>query len=237
MSTIKKTFFLLFIIISYKSIAQADLDINSQSRQATLIGENTFDLGKIPQNLKTDLDFEITNTGSVPIEIQEIISGCNCSTSSKKLHLDPGESSLMKIKYDTGNKKGSQIERVAILLKDAPFKKIFYLKNEIIHVPEADHELEEINKPSSISNESDFNIELFPNPASDFINVNIDVNGIDVFTIDLVNTLGQKMYTKNILKSKTITISVDDFPGGMYYLILMNSKGEVLKKPVSIIGK
>lgn len=66
--------------------------------------------------------------------------------------------------------------------------------------------------------------EVYPNPTSDFINVivNNDVNQIIIYDI-----LG-----KEKLKTNNRLINISDFESGIYYVKLMNSKGESIKKIV-----
>jgi len=64
--------------------------------------------------------------------------------------------------------------------------------------------------------------EVYPNPTSDFINVivNNDVNQIIIYDI-----LG-----KEKLKTNNKIINISDFESGIYYVKLMNSMGESIKK-------
>lgn len=73
-------------------------------------------------------------------------------------------------------------------------------------------------------NESQNVFEVYPNPSSDIINVVIDN---DINQIIIYDILGKE---KLITKSKSIDISA--FETGIYYLKVINSKGESLKKIV-----
>ena len=63
------------------------------------------------------------------------------------------------------------------------------------------------------------NVSIYPNPTDNFVNVgilNLDFNAAEVF---LINNLGQVISTKTLTKNATTTtISVQDFPTGIYFL-------------------
>ena len=75
-----------------------------------------------------------------------------------------------------------------------------------------------------ILNETQIVFEVYPNPTSDFISVivNNDVNQIIIYDL-----LG-----KEKLKTNNRLINISDFESGIYYVKLINSEGESIKKIV-----
>ncbi|MBL7893379.1 MAG: T9SS type A sorting domain-containing protein, partial [Bacteroidia bacterium] len=63
-------------------------------------------------------------------------------------------------------------------------------------------------------------ITLFPNPASDIINV--ELNNISVKEMRLINILGETVWQSNNLIDNKITIDTEPFPSGLYYLSIIS---------------
>ncbi len=80
---------------------------------------------------------------------------------------------------------------------------------ELLQVGITTHE-----KPSS-------SIKIFPNPAQNTITVNYAGNQIENLTVEIVNTLGETVYTKSIISNETIDIS--DLSNGLYFVRLKGS--------------
>ncbi|MBI2270734.1 MAG: PKD domain-containing protein [Bacteroidetes bacterium] len=68
-------------------------------------------------------------------------------------------------------------------------------------------------------NKSD-EIRLFPNPASDIIN--IELNNISVKEMRLINILGETFWQSNGIMNNKITIDTEPFPSGLYYLSIIS---------------
>ena len=79
--------------------------------------------------------------------------------------------------------------------------------------------LNEINNKTSIN--------IYPNPAKDYIN--IDLNNEIKGKITIVNQLGQVVKEMNI-DGKEITIDVEDLTSGVYFINVSNQKMKFLKK-------
>lgn len=80
---------------------------------------------------------------------------------------------------------------------------------------------------------SDFitNINLFPNPVknNETVSLNYSLLNNDNITIDIVNTIGQVVLSKNIENKPsgdyTETFNLQGIPAGMYFVQLKNNKG------------
>lgn len=71
-------------------------------------------------------------------------------------------------------------------------------------------------------------INLYPNPTRDFININasnlLDIKG----SIDIYNNLGQKVATKTVNSNSDLKVNVSNLSNGVYFINL--NSGELTKK-------
>lgn len=86
-----------------------------------------------------------------------------------------------------------------------------------------------------VSNEelADWNgIEIFPNPATDIINVSFDFNKKRDISIHVVNMIGQVVLTQNRtdLARGTFTLNVADLPEGIYLVQLTDGTKQTVQK-------
>ena len=77
------------------------------------------------------------------------------------------------------------------------------------------------------------NFKIYPNPATDVINVNFDNNETSSFTINIFNLTGQKLKTVSSQGSigQSIQIDISDLSKGIYYLNLVSEKINTTSKP------
>ena len=72
---------------------------------------------------------------------------------------------------------------------------------------------------------------LYPNPTTSRINIDLDEIKSNI-NLQLINTLGQVILTKNYKSTKQINLDLDT-PNGIYFLQL-ESDGEVITKKIII---
>ena len=78
-------------------------------------------------------------------------------------------------------------------------------------------------------NENYADIQLFPNPASTFTNLMIKNDDERFYTIKILNTLGQVLYTSSIEvlnETKVINLPVANLPSGIYSIIITDDGNE-----------
>jgi hypothetical protein len=78
--------------------------------------------------------------------------------------------------------------------------------------------------------ESNRNINVYPNPASDFINVASDY---EIKSASLVNYVGQTVHTQ-LVNGYNFQIGVSNYVTGIYFVRLETTEGTVITKRVSI---
>ncbi|NCX95036.1 MAG: T9SS C-terminal target domain-containing protein [Chitinophagia bacterium] len=72
------------------------------------------------------------------------------------------------------------------------------------------------------------NVDIFPNPANDYLQVNIATEMPANISCTIVNTLGQKVFTQSQslqTGANTTTIPVGNLPSGVYELLISDGKG------------
>jgi len=77
--------------------------VNQANAQAKIeFKTETVDYGEISKGSDGVRTFEFTNTGDEPLIITDVKSSCGCTVPSKpKGPIAPGESDVIKVKYDT----------------------------------------------------------------------------------------------------------------------------------------
>jgi len=87
--------------------------------------------------------------------------------------------------------------------------------------------INEINESSLIS--------VFPQPAKNKLNIKINLNNIEVYTLDLYNSQGKILLSTLLNKnSENINLDVSQFKSGIYF-IKVHSKNNLYTKKVQII--
>lgn len=74
----------------------------------------------------------------------------------------------------------------------------------------------------------DYSINVFPNPATDIITVDYDLDANENGSFEILNLVGNKVYSQNLDGNDgSVEVSVKSFASGIYFYVLKN-KGEVL---------
>ena len=86
--------------------------------------------------------------------------------------------------------------------------------------------MELVNPNLSITNTNWLNqeIQIYPNPTSDYINISFP-NQIEITTVSIYNALGQLVFDTN----KFENIYISNLTTGLYYLSINTNKGVVNK--------
>jgi hypothetical protein len=79
------------------------------------------------------------------------------------------------------------------------------------------------------------NVRLFPNPAQDLLSIELDFNNSQSFNLRLYNNLGQLIREEELVfKNKTATVNTKELTNGIYFVNLVNEKGEKSVKKLVI---
>lgn len=83
--------------------------------------ETTFDFGTIDEDDVVDHVFEFENTGDFPLVIQRATATCGCTVPDwPRKPINMGEKGVIKVKFNSHNKKNKQTKYVTILANTQP---------------------------------------------------------------------------------------------------------------------
>lgn len=71
--------------------------------------------------------------------------------------------------------------------------------------------------------------QLYPNPATDFISINLDIKPINGTKVCIINALGEVVLSE-IVKTQNTTLYINDLIDGVYFIKLESNKGIITKK-------
>lgn len=95
----------------------------------------------------------------------------------------------------------------------------------------------QISELTGIANPSiGLSLSAFPNPATDFLRLNIRELVADGLSFRLTTSLGITLQQQDLAQAETL-INLTDYASGMYVLSVLNDKNQVLKAFKIIINK
>ena len=74
-------------------------------------------------------------------------------------------------------------------------------------------------------------IKIYPIPANTFMN--IDLGRVKVKGLNIINSLGQKVYTQTV-EQQFIRLDLSDFQAGMYFVQMTTSDNQLVTKSIMI---
>jgi hypothetical protein len=88
---------------------------------------NTFDFGRVPVGTVVKATFNLTNTGSAPLEILNVQPGCGCTTAGTwDRRVEPGRTTTLSLQLNTAN-FGGPITKTATVTCNDPTQSTTYL--------------------------------------------------------------------------------------------------------------
>ncbi len=117
-------------IIRNPVTANAKADTNNIAKMT--FEKDTFFFGAVKEGAVIDHKFKFTNTGTVPLLIHDARSTCGCTIPKwPKEPVQPGESSFIKVKFNTEKKEGFQDKPVTILANTYPNSTVVHVVGEV----------------------------------------------------------------------------------------------------------
>jgi hypothetical protein len=84
-----------------------------------------------------------------------------------------------------------------------------------------------VHYPSGIIEQNETHISIFPNPVTDVLNIESD----EPYTgIEVLNFIGEKVYTETFLPAKNVCINIKDYQPGIYLIKIRSGKETVIEK-------
>ncbi|HEY9196025.1 MAG TPA: DUF1573 domain-containing protein [Mucilaginibacter sp.] len=95
--------------------------------------KESHDFGKIKTGEKVNYDFKFTNTGKSPLIISEAHASCGCTVPEwPKAPVKPGESSIIKVTFDSAGKTGLQDKQITVTANTVPTQTMVHLIGEVL---------------------------------------------------------------------------------------------------------
>lgn len=118
-----KKLLVIFVFLSTVSLAQEKTTVPGP---AITFEEASFDFGDINQGDKVEHIFKFENTGDAPLIITNVQTTCGCTaTDWQREPILPGESSTIKVNFNSANKMGRQNKVITIVSNSvAPLNQI-----------------------------------------------------------------------------------------------------------------
>ncbi|MCC4214071.1 DUF1573 domain-containing protein [Leeuwenhoekiella parthenopeia] len=95
-------------IVLLLAVGLMTLGLQAQEKKAAITFEtDVIDYGDVVHGSDGEREFKFTNTGDAPLVISKAYSTCGCTVPSPpKDPIAPGESGVIKVKYDTSRAAG-----------------------------------------------------------------------------------------------------------------------------------
>lgn len=90
----------------------------------------------------------------------------------------------------------------------------------------------ELVQPSSVTSFANQNISIFPNPASDFIQIQFQ-SSVENTRIELLDLSGRVVRSINTRNEQNMVLSVSDLSSGLYMISIQSANG-IVSKPVMV---
>ncbi|MDP7567855.1 MAG: DUF1573 domain-containing protein [Flavobacteriales bacterium] len=100
------------------------------------LSQDFFDFGEMNQKESVSTEFVIKNTGDAPLLIRSAKGSCGCTVPEwPKEPVAVGEEAVIKVTFNSGNKKGKQNKTVTLVTNAIPSTKVLTIKGTVL-VPE-----------------------------------------------------------------------------------------------------
>ncbi len=100
------------------------------------LSQDFFDFGEMNQKESVSTEFVIKNAGDAPLLIRSAKGSCGCTVPEwPKEPVAVGEEAVIKVTFNSGNKKGKQNKTVTLVTNAIPSTKVLTIKGTVL-VPE-----------------------------------------------------------------------------------------------------
>ena len=100
------------------------------------LSQDFFDFGEMHQKESVSTEFVIKNTGDAPLLIRSAKGSCGCTVPEwPKEPVAVGQEAVIKVTFNSGNKKGKQNKTVTLVTNAIPSTKVLTIKGTVL-VPE-----------------------------------------------------------------------------------------------------
>jgi hypothetical protein len=126
----KIAFFIFFISMAWMANAQAD----SSKADALQLKEVEHDFGKIPQGKPVFYFFEIANTGSTPLKLDNVQASCGCTTPEwNREPIPAGGTDKIRVGYNAASE--GVFDKYITITYDGSLSKQIHIKGTVWKAP------------------------------------------------------------------------------------------------------
>ena len=102
------------------------------------VAQDFFDFGEMHQKESVSTEFILKNTGDAPLLIRSAKGSCGCTVPEwPKEPVAVGDEAIIKVTFNSGNKKGKQNKTVTLVTNAIPSTKVLTIKGTVL-VPETE---------------------------------------------------------------------------------------------------
>ena len=117
-------------VITNPNTASGDIDNNLPVVE---FENDLHDFGKLIQGEKATFNFRFTNTGKSDLVISNVQTTCGCTVPKfPKKAIKPGEGDVIKVTFDSSNRKGMQNKIVTVVSNCQPNNNVLRIKAQVI---------------------------------------------------------------------------------------------------------
>lgn len=124
--------FLMFSVFTYaQNTADKRIDLSVDGKAAYKWKSVVLDFGEIKLNVPKTAEFELTNTGTAPIIINNAIASCGCTNVDfPKEPIKPGQSAKIKTTYNAAT-SGAFQKTVTVYMNATPEPQVLEIKGVV----------------------------------------------------------------------------------------------------------
>tara|TARA_B100001250_G_C19785312_1_gene783866 strand:+ start:1261 stop:1704 length:444 start_codon:yes stop_codon:yes gene_type:complete len=116
-----------------QSSLTADKNANEVPMPKIKIDQDVFDFGEINQDESVSKEFKLKNIGSAPLLIRSAKGSCGCTVPEwPREAVAAGEDAIIKVTFNSGNKKGKQNKTVSLVTNAIPSIKVLTIKGTVL---------------------------------------------------------------------------------------------------------
>ena len=96
---------------------------------------DTYDFGEVKDGEVVEVDFNFTNTGKSDLIIFDASASCGCTVPEypQNVNIEPGQKEKLKVRFDTSDKPGKQMNSVTLTTNTNTCKKIIRLSGFVLN--------------------------------------------------------------------------------------------------------
>ncbi|MBY0534532.1 MAG: DUF1573 domain-containing protein [Chitinophagaceae bacterium] len=126
---------LLVVLVLFSGLAaKSQTGVATNQKEIIVVKEMTFDFGKIQQGRPVTHFFEITNNGTEPLVLENVVASCGCTTPEwNKAPILPGASTKIKVGYNAAAE--GPFDKTVTIIYNGGMSKVLNIKGLVYKAP------------------------------------------------------------------------------------------------------